>query len=253
MDAAALGFAVSVRPDRRRAGVRLSQRDERCGQLDRHHRLDPRAAPAICGGLGSIFQFRRLSVFRPARRRNRRPWHCRGRCCQLARDLRCTGGRDRLADRHAAARDSLFEFARTDRRACRRRDRKSGRGRRGLVRRDQDSGRDFPVAWVGLRARFVADAARVVGLHSAHSVWRRSYFPPRTIRVGVLLCARPWRQRCAKDDGNHCGAAVFARQSRNAILRAVLGGDRLPGRDGGRHAGRRLAHCAHHGLARSRG
>ena len=55
----------------RRAGLRFPQRPARCRQLDRHHRLDPRAAAAICGGLGGVLQFHRLPVLRPACRARR--------------------------------------------------------------------------------------------------------------------------------------------------------------------------------------
>ena len=60
------------RPDRRRAGVRLPQRPARCRQLDRDHRLDPRAAAALCGDVGGVLQLHRVPVLRPARGADRR-------------------------------------------------------------------------------------------------------------------------------------------------------------------------------------
>ena len=49
------------------------------------------------------------------------------------------------------------------------------------------------------------------------AVWRRQYFPPRAIRVGVVLRARPWRQRRAEDHGHHRGAAVSRKDSSDRI------------------------------------
>ena len=72
MDAVALALPLLVGADRRRAGVRLPQRPARRRQLDRHHRLDPRAAAAIRGGLGGVLQLHRLPVLRAARRRDDR-------------------------------------------------------------------------------------------------------------------------------------------------------------------------------------
>ena len=91
---------------------------------------------------------------------------------------------------------------------------KAGVQRRGLVRRRQDRCRHLfcrpgsaccsplllmlMVSWIFVRS---------------DAVWRRQYFSPRAIRVGVVLCARPWRQRCAEDHGHHRRAALFARAS----------------------------------------
>ena len=75
---------------------------------------------------------------------------------------------------------------------------------------------------------------------------------PEVSRAPTLLRRalfhRPWRQRCAEDDGDHCQPIVRERIARIHLLRSVLGGAVLPGRDGARHARRRLAHRQDHGI-----
>ncbi len=83
---------------------------------------------------------------------------------------------------------------------------------------------------------------------------RRQYFPPRAIRLGLAAMRsataattrrRPWAS-------SRCCSIRRATSARKfyvpfwVVLACQIG-------DGGRHAGRRLAHRAHHGLARSRG
>ena len=91
---------------------------------------------------------------------------------------------------------------------------KAGIQRGGLVRRRQDRRRDLSVAGAGLAARAVAHADGVVDFRALGAVWRRQSFPPHAVRLGVVLCARPRRQRCAEDHGDHRRAALFARQPR---------------------------------------
>ena len=71
MDVAALALPCLVGLIARRAALRFPQRPARRGQLDRHHRVDARAAAAIRGALGGVLQLHRLPVLRPARRRRR--------------------------------------------------------------------------------------------------------------------------------------------------------------------------------------
>ena len=75
-----------------------------------------------------------------------------------------------------------------------------------------------------------------------------SKFPRLADRLVVPAQPRPWRQRRAEDDGHHHRPALLARDSRGELSRPVLGGSRLPGGDGVRHAVRRLANRAHRGL-----
>ena len=69
--------------DRGRAAVRLPQRSARRRQFDRHHRVDPRAAPAIRGDLGRLLQFHRLRGVRAPRRQYDRHRHHRARASSM--------------------------------------------------------------------------------------------------------------------------------------------------------------------------
>ena len=86
---------------------------------------------------------------------------------------------------------------------------------------------------LGLPDRSVPDADRVVDIPALHAVRRRPVFPPRAIRLRLVLCARTRRQRRPEDHGHHRGAALFAGLHGHAVPRAVLGGAGVSVRDGG--------------------
>ena len=103
-----LGLPILVGLIARRAAVRLPQRPARRGQFDRHHRLDPRAAAAICRGLGGLLQLHRLPVLRPARRPDRRHRHHRRRASSTTAVIFARPDRrHRLEPDHLVARHSL--------------------------------------------------------------------------------------------------------------------------------------------------
>ena len=240
--------AAAGRPDLGRARLRLPQRAARRRQLDRHHRVDARAAAADRRGLGCFFQFHRLSVLRRARRADHRHRHCLRRRHRSTRRVRRAHGRDPLEPDHLGARDSIEQLARADRRPGRRRHRQGRRLGYRLVRPRQDQCRDRAVAVLRLRAGAAAVPDRVVAVRALHAVRGRPPVPLAAIRLGLAVFARPRRQRRAKDHGHHRRAAVLAGLSRRRIPRSVLGDDHVLCRDGARHAGRRLAHRAHDGL-----
>ena len=120
--------------------VRLPQRPARRRQLHRHHRLDPGAAAALCGGLGGLLQFRRLPLLRPACRQYRRRRHRRRRTSSTTGVIFArSGGRDRLEHPHLAGRHALVQLARPDRRPGRR-----GRGQGGRLRPSSGTGSSRP-------------------------------------------------------------------------------------------------------------
>ena len=127
------------------------------------------------------------------------------------RHLRRADRRHRLADHHAPSGHPVVEFARTDRRAGRRR---HGQGRLrggGLGRacpRPSPASCWLPV--LGCVTRPVPDADGVVDIPAIHAIRRRPFFPPGAIRLGLVLCAGARRQRCPEDHGHHRGPALLA-------------------------------------------
>ena len=251
MDAAALTLP-SGRPDRRRAGLRLSQRPARRRQFDRDHRLDPRAAPAICGGLGGILQLHRLPVLRPACRQYGRHRHRRCRRRRRARRLRRADGRDHLATCHLGARHSSSSLACADRRTGRRRHRKGRRrGHRlaGVVK--TTAAIVLSPAWASARA--VSDAAGVLAVHALDAVRGRPHLPPLQFVSASLYSLGHGGNDAQKTMGIIAVLLYSQGHLGSRLLCAVLGGDRLSDRDGARHADRRLAHRAARWARRSRG
>ena len=89
-----LALPALIGAHRHRARIRLHERPARCGQFDRHRRLDSRSFAATGGRLGGVLQFRRLHLHRPSRCGDGRQGHHRPVDRRPGGDLRRIGRSD---------------------------------------------------------------------------------------------------------------------------------------------------------------
>ena len=108
---------------------------------------------------------------------------------------------------------------------------------------------DRAVAAVGLRARAAPGADGVVDLRALHAVRASTALSAALQFVSASLYSLGHGGNDAQKTMGIIAVLLYSQGYLGSELpRAVLGGDRLPGGDGARHAARRLAHRAHHGL-----
>jgi uncharacterized protein Yka (UPF0111/DUF47 family) len=98
--------SASGRPDRVALLFDFLNGSARRSQLDRDHRVDPRAAAAICGVLGGLLQLHRLSLLRAACRQHHRHRHHRASVVDASVIFSRAGRRHRLERDHLGTRDS---------------------------------------------------------------------------------------------------------------------------------------------------